>query len=309
MNLYFNELSIKQTDHPETAKQWMNNLMMVYKSVSEKGFKDLRTTENFASELLAPNYTISHWLVDKSVDSVSQSLFRSIALKYPFIENNLDKKNDGGSKLYEFKYNGRIAKGLGAACLFNSLAISLDNNPEWNRFSIMINVNAVSDEETDMTETDEEVKHCSKLEHLDQLKDWIGNLKKLSIPNGKLLWLKRKELFPHLIFCESVQDQVSSLNSSHPEFKQIIKRLFELEDYCSQWENGSFYTDTMPSRITLESDSRINEFKDQLTILCPDGKNRLFSFHSRFTPGAGRIYFAPDNDKKICYVGYIGLKI
>jgi len=48
--------------------------------------------------------------------------------------------------------------------------------------------------------------------------------------------------------------------------------------------------------------------KDQLTFLCPDGKERSFDFHLRFTPGAGRIYFYPKQPGAII-VGYIGEKL
>lgn len=46
-----------------------------------------------------------------------------------------------------------------------------------------------------------------------------------------------------------------------------------------------------------------------MNVLFKDGQVRNCSWHSRFTPGAGRIHFYYDENKKIFYVGYIGEKI
>ncbi len=309
MDLFFNELSVKQAGHPDIAKQWMCSLMKVYKSASRKGFKRLRTMQNISGELLAPNYSFSHWLKDQSVDQVIRLLFRSQALNAPFIEDILEKKSEGGDKLFEFEYNDKIAKGLGAAFLLDSLAVSFNNFPEWDKTSILIYAAYFSDEKADVIETDETVRHCCKTTHLEFWEKWIETVNKPPIPNGKILWLKRKSLFPHLIFCEDVKKQISHLHENHAEFVQIKKRLFELETYCSTWEIGPFDPGSIPSKVTPESSSRIESCQDNLTILCPDSRHRLFSWHSRYTPGAGRIHFDPDEDNRKIHVGYIGLKI
>jgi len=309
MDLFFNELSAKQAGHPDIAKQWMYDLMKVYKSASEKGFKRLRTMQNIPGEFLAPNYSFSHWLNDQSVDQVIRLLFRTQALNSPFIEDILEKKSEKGDRLFEFEYNNKIAKGLGAAFLLDSLAVSLDNSPEWDKTSVLIHVSYFSDEKPEMTEADEPVRHCCKTAHLESLKKWTEAANKPPIPDGRILWLKRRSLFPHLIFCEDVRKQISHLHENHAEFVQIKKRLFELETYCSAWETGSFDPESIPSKVTPESSSRIEKYGDKLTISCPDTRDRLFSWHSRYTPGAGRIHFDPDEGDRQIRVGYIGLKI
>ena len=45
------------------------------------------------------------------------------------------------------------------------------------------------------------------------------------------------------------------------------------------------------------------------TFLCPDGEERLFSWHVRYTPGAGRIHFLPLGPREGCLIGYIGHKL
>ena len=98
-----------------------------------------------------------------------------------------------------------------------------------------------------------------------------------------------------------MESQVSFLHENDPAFIQIKKKLFELESYCSEWKTGSFDKELMPSKVSPESDDRLKRLNKQLNILCPDEMRILFSWHLRFTPGAGRIYFHPDEDKKKIY--------
>ncbi len=99
------------------------------------------------------------------------------------------------------------------------------------------------------------------------------------------------------------------MNIGDPILQQVKKRLFELEQYCQIWTTGSFNKNLLPSKTTPESDSRIKEFRQQLTIECPDGKKRLFSWHLRITPGAWRLYFSEELGPRKIIISYIGLKL
>lgn len=244
MDFFFNELSVKQAGHPEIAKKWMSDILQLYKAAYLKGFKRLRTPQNILSSFLAPNYTFSNWLNDPLADKELRFLFRTF-VNHPFIEDILEQKSDEGKQLFEFTYNDRIARGLGAACLFGSLAASFDNSPEWDKTSISIRAVYFSDK-TDITEENEDVKHCCKMIHLEFLKKWIESVSRPPIPDGKILWLRKREFFPNLVFCKNVEAQISSLHENHPEFIQIKKRLFELEIYCSEWETASFREENIP---------------------------------------------------------------
>jgi hypothetical protein len=309
MDIFFNELSVKEDSNKKTAKEWMANLMAVYNEAQKQGFRELKTTEAFINITLTPGYRLSEWIYDPLVDRELRRLFLTKVSKSPFIENLLVKKDGEVNLLHEFKRKGQKAAGLGAAYLFDSLAVSFDNSSEWDNHLIMLDISEYSEEEEKIIRFTERIKHSSKLVHLHHLKEWIENKKKHSIPNGKLLWLKRKELFPYLKFCETVESQISFLTNVNPEFNRIIKRLFELENYCSKWKTGIFTGKNFSSKVTPESESRRLKFKDELTFTCPDGTTRLFSWHARYTPGAGRIHFAPDNSKRTIYIGYIGQKI
>lgn len=308
MDLFFNELSVKEGPNKETGRHRMNGLIEVYKKASAMGFKELKTTGDFRTSPLAPGYKLNDWLYDQTIDRDSRMLVMTKASKSPFIEQLVEQKNNENQLLHEFKYKDQKAAGLGAAYLFESLSVSFANSGEWDTPSLELRVTKIS-EEDQMMESIESVNHASKPVHLDLLAKWISKRKRIDIPDGKRLWLKRNEYFPHLIFCTKLEKQISSLSGHELEFHAIVKRLFELENYCSSWITGIFTSGGLPSKVTLESDSRISRLIDALTSICPDGESRLFSWHYRYTPGAGRIHFFPDNSKRLFYIGYIGPKI
>jgi hypothetical protein len=308
MDTYFNELSIKNAPDKVTARHWMNNLLTVYRKAAVYGFKELKTTQSFMEITLAPGYPLRQWLNDNAVDLETRRLLWTIASKSPYIENILDLKELSGQGLFECKYNNNYAAGLGAARLFDSLALSFDNSDEWDTHLLQVEITEYS-EEDEIHQTREEVKHGSKPGHLGLLAQWIKEKKKSFVPNGTILWLSRKVIFPHLSFCKSTESQLTSLRPGQPEFHAIVKRLFELETYCENWNTGAFNADNRASKITEESPSRRKKYVSELTFTCPDEQSRFFSWHARYTPGAGRIHFYPDNSKRVIYIGYIGPKI
>jgi len=309
LDIYFNELSIRKAENKAIARNWLKDLVALWKIASGMGFTGFRTTGSLVQEQIAENYSIGDWLVDKEVDLDMRRLFRGQFLKYPFIGDVLESKSRDGQKLFEFKYKDSTVYGLGAAYLFESLAASFDNAAEWDNTRVHLTVFSYSEDIKGIVQENGYVNHACKPVHLQRLRDWISGIKKRAVPDGRILWEKRKEFFPHLVFCEFARKQVLSLSDSHPEFIQVKKRLFELEDYFSHWQTGPFEADSLPSKITVESDDRRKRFRSQLTFACEDGKERPFSWHCRYTPGPGRLYFYPDEKTRKCHIGYIGPKI
>jgi hypothetical protein len=138
---------------------------------------------------------------------------------------------------------------------------------------------------------------------------WIRDRLKIEVYNGLDLWNRKEELFPSLEFCENVNKQLQEIGNGEPILKQIIKRLLELEEYCKSWTAGSFNSDTIPCKVSPESNSRLKQFKEELTFKCPDGIKRIFSLHVRMTPGAWRLHFFTELGPGKIIIGYIGLKI
>ena len=312
MKIFFNELSIIKANSLYEAEEWIKDFIDLYKIAEQKDINNptqIKFTKNTLNIDIAPDYTFSKFICEE-LDRDKKRLFLSKLIKSPFIDDILEKESVNGKKLYEFQYESNNSYGLGAACLFDCISFSLDNHDKWNSSSIQITKRVLSEEDgDDIIETDEDVRHCSKVNHLEDHEDWIRNNISSNINNGKLLWLKRNDVFENLVLCKQVEDQIKDLKETNPEFTQIKKHLFELNTYCLSWDEGPFNKDDIPSKITPESRSRLDRFHDELNIECPDGIIRSFSLHLRYTPGAGRIYLLPDSQKKKIYIGYIGLKI
>jgi hypothetical protein len=310
LEMVLNELSLR-TPAPDipTARQWMTELIQTLRKASSSGVKRVvRTQDDINIIELAPGYPLAKWRNDPSVIREERSFFRLLTTKAPFWTDVVAEiKND--FDLSEVLYQGEVASGLGFAFVSDSLAVSLCSEAIWNCSYLILDITQL-DENDELIEEQVEIIHASRSEHIKEHNNWIQDRIRTSVRDGVDLWQRRDELFPHLEFCESVEAQICSLLAGYPMLTQVKKRLFELEEAAKSWTSGYFDLETIPTKTTPESDSRLDKFKNKLTIQCPDRQSRLFSLHLRMTPGAWRLYFFPlSEDTRKIIVGYVGQKL
>ena len=314
LEMVLNELSL-QTPIADisTARKLMSELIKTLRQAKSLGVKSiLRTHSNINNIELVCDYPIASWRNDKIVDLEERRFFRSLTLKAPFCEDVVAEIKDKFDDLSEVQHQGTLAEGLRFALISDSLAVSLLSEPKWDTDFLDIQVIEL-DENEELIDQSEKIVHASRISHVKQHTEWIKN----SIENklfaeqvdGEVLWERRQEFFPNLIFCEQVEQQLQNLKIGNPILQQIKKRFLELEKYCKLWKNEAFNPNLLPSKITPESDSRIQKFKQLLTIKCPDTKERLFSLHLRMTPGPWRLYFSEELGPGKIIIGYIGRKL
>lgn len=310
IELILNELSLKNYAVDWLiARQIMSTFIQTIKAVKAVGRSNvnLRTQYDFLDIILAENYPLRRWLNDPEVNKDDKVFIKTLAQKSPFsaevahpeiqaIEDNIGD--------IEFRYRGESAIGLGVAYLLNTLSISLLSDQPWDTPYIEIEMTRLDDEDEVAT-----VRHISEKNHIREHSHWITNKIRQNIQDGVDLWQSKAELFPHLEFCLNIERQLEQMRATNPIFQQILKRLSELEEAAHNWTEGSFNLDSLPSKVTPESESRLKDFSQKLTFMCPDGVSRLFSLHSRVTPGAGRVYFSLELGPGKIIIGYIGQKI
>lgn len=310
LELILNELSLKNyAPNLLKARELMSNLIETIKAVKGVGGTQvtLRSQYDFLDTILADNYPLRQWLNDRNVDKIERLFIKNLVRKSPFsaevahpeiqaIEDNIGD--------IEFRYRGQSAIGLGVAYLLNTLSISLLSDQPWDTPYIEIEMTRLDDEDEVAR-----VRHISAKNHVTEHSEWIANKIRQNIQDGVDLWQSKAELFPHLEFCLNVERQLEQMVATNPIFQQILKRLSELEEAAHNWTEGSFNLDSLPSKVTPESESRLKDFSHKLTFMCPDGVSRLFSLHSRVTPGAGRLYFSLELGPGKIIIGYIGQKI
>ncbi|MDM1503785.1 hypothetical protein HX071_16530 [Myroides marinus] len=120
-------------------------------------------------------------------------------------------------------------------------------------------------------------------------------------------WIKKERLFPNLIMCGQVKNQIASCgNSAH--FNQIIEKLKLLEDAVANWVSGNFsysqINNNYALRISPESTSTMNKYGNERRFSLPNGGTELFELHIK--TGDLRFHFFPDNQTRKVYIGYIG---
>ena len=308
LEMVFNELSV---DSPATsileARQWMAGFVGTILSASAAGVnRVLRTHIDINNTLLAPEYPLSRWRNDSNVDLEARRYFRSLISQYPPLEDLPEISNNMLAR--DFFHQGRRAYGFGIAYLLESICISLPSAKVWNMNEIEVKTEWLN-ENGGLISKKVRIMHASNSSHIDLLAGWITQRLKTGVVNGDDLWNRREELFPHLIFCDYVAKQIFPLQNGDPMFRQIVKRFFELQNYCSAWREGPFLPDQLPFKATVESEPTMQKYRGKRTFTCPGGNEITFTWHGRMTPGAWRIYFDPSIGPGMMHIGYIGQKL
>lgn len=269
--MVLNELSLKTPakDIP-TARKLMSNLIKTLSQATISGVKKvLRTKDDMGSILIAPNYPISRWRNDPEVEREEKSFFRSLTTKTPFWTDIITDIKDEFD-LSEFLYQEETPIGLGFAFLIDGIAVSIFSEQQWDN-SILELIFRHIDDNDNLIDENIKIIHASRIAHIQEHAEWIKKRLKQQVNNGFDLWERKGDLFPHLEFCDSVEKQLQNMDVNNPMFRQILKRLFELEEVSKNWTEGALNLANFPSKVTQESDSRLQQLTQKLTFTCPDG--------------------------------------
>ena len=302
LEMVLNELSLQPAPSVVIARQWMAGFIKTVRAAtSHRVSRVVRTSSSIFDIVLADDYPLRRWLNDPQVDREAQRYIKTMTTKAPFW--------DGLPLLYErvleheFRHDDREALGLGVAYLLEALSVSLLSGECWDVILLPLNASWITEEET-IEETIVHVTHSSQPAHVYQHGQWIQDRLQSDVQDGDDMWNRRTELFPSLTFCEAAGEQIRNLSPTMQ--RPVIRRLFELETYCREWDEGGFNQERLPTRATPESQRTLQQYGDVRTFLCPDNVERAFSWHVRLTPLAWRIHFYPDPATRTIVIGYVG---
>ncbi|MFO1431693.1 MAG: hypothetical protein U1F76_16415 [Candidatus Competibacteraceae bacterium] len=307
-----NELSLSPpAPNVDIGKERIETLLKTVKEAVRMGaYRILRMREDIHGMELSPGYTVAKWRNDPDVDKEMQRYFKSLTTKVPMLTDEDGDNLRERHEISEFSFRelgGVIAQGLGVAFMLDMLAISLDSHSCWDSSFLRLEVSYLS-EDGALIEESEVVRHAVRLDHVIAHRQWIIRRIKESISDGSTLWQKCSCLFPKLSFCDGVKRQLSMLRKGDPLLAAVIKRLRELEEYTQGWLSGPFMPEKIPCKVSPDSDPTMRQYEAERTFRCPDGKERIFTWHIRVTPGAWRIYFFPEDKQRTMIIGYIGKK-
>lgn len=306
VKIVFNELSLnKPFDNKQVAMEGMIKFIETLRTAIEKGAeRELCTRDNFDFLQLSLGYQIVQWRNDRAVDKDNRSFLRSLQDKTS--TSLLDIINVS----FEANYLGNRAIGLEYAFSCEALAVSFQSEEQWDCDSLKLSVTEL-EENGEIHNKTVDIFHASSERHILNHTSWIVRQSRINIISGSDLWERRSKLLPNLEFCEETAKQLIALQPGSEMLSPVIRRLFELEDYCSNWHIGAFSPDELACSITPESKVTLNKYGEERTFVCPDSQKRIFSWHVRLTPMAWRIYLIPVAPNSLnptgkMIIGYVG---
>jgi hypothetical protein len=312
MDLILNELSLRQL--PATAGHaatmldaWLKQLTLL--AQARKVVPAFRALTQFRDMQVAEDGTVfQQWLTQLPTDR--KRLVLAFTTKAPFIhyfpEYRFLHSMPAG-------YQGAECKGLAYAAENNVLAWSMDPYGQWTDARYLLHCTTV-DEALDVDEYELEAWHLPATgETAEHQVYYAGALEAEDLrfaqeaTSGAVLLKNWEEWFPALILTEIGRQSLEELNTDAA--RPVAERLLALQRYFASWDRvPANYDKKVSYKTSQESDSRLQQLP-ALQLRCPDGLTRAMSWHVRYTPQAGRLYFVPEAETGNCYIGYIGHKI
>ena len=312
VSLIFNDLSLRCPAHDKhAARKWMKEFVETLKAAVDHEVVMLRMRDNFGDLLLSPNYPMHAWFHDNRVSRDEQEFVLTYATRYTFIrpyDEDLrgDQKFQSGKLLFEGKYGGEKAEGLGYAFLLNGLAFSIVSERCWDTPWLDLDCEEFNSESDEIEESRVVLRHVSRSRHVsDDHAAWIEERIRDGICTGIDLLRVANARFPRMVFCNDARKQIEALTESSMQLPRVRERLFELGQLIDAWEQGRFNYHQIHN-ASEESPSTIGRYGDQREFVCPDGQRRLFSWHLKGLPQMWRIHIWADQEERIVLIGYVG---
>ncbi|SFO15674.1 hypothetical protein SAMN04489713_104313 [Actinomadura madurae] len=298
--LFFNELSCTVVLPKDRVDEAMKQFVGVLRKVAaQRGDTALISEMKLAEVELAPGYYLGEW----SGRPANRDLWRWIR----GLQNRAPFRSvlpPGAEEGAEYFWDGRPAKGLGAAHLMDGASVSLPVASAWEVPWVRARRATLPDDpDDDIHEDDVEIRHAATLDHVDVHHEWIGAAGISEIQNGAQIWEARADLYPHLLFLPRTEEQFATLESRWvvPGARELLR----INETIGHWDPARSPEPAWRSYVTPESASRKHycEFEDF------DGVVRLFDLHGRFPPTPGRVYFRLVPEQRKATVANIGRKL
>jgi hypothetical protein len=299
--IFLNERSYPVGDLPrqivgQSLEQLINVLMGIKRVLPRAS---LITSEPLATMSLGDHYSLIMWRNESSSNRERGRLLFGLAAQAPFrIAKELYGDPDPGVTV--FRYEGAVAEGLGLAHLYGGLPVSFSHDPRWNLPMISLNVEQLLEEgeKSDLIS----INHASLPQHLEVHKAWLASIPRREVAGAHDLVSRRDEICPYVQFGPNVSADLSKLES--PAFLQVFHYLCNLSDSVRDWDEVN-PTPQYPPGTNDESASR----KALCNFPTIGGGTATFTWHGKYTPGAGRIHFRLERNPRRAVVGYIGRKL
>lgn len=278
-------------------------LQVCHEISAKKGDREFYYTMDFLERKFIEDYGLYDWLKNSGASHEEKAYLRSMINRKQIIEKI---QYSGSEVVVDVEGAEKSAVGCLAAYEAEECVVSMSTKPCWDADVIAAKYISLS-EETGLWEKEIEVGNCSCLEHVEGMVCEERKRELQMVSSSAELWEKRENVYPHLVFCDSVRKQLLDVNN-YLQIKMIKKRLDILEKYFATYD-GEFKKEELGHGCREESESVGNnkDLRAMRTFMNPYGEEKFFSWHISFAGDfPGRIHFLPDAERKVGIIGYVG---
>ena len=303
----FNELSAQITSL--TSQHEARNLIFEFAAFCKKlndinVIDDIIFPSNFYSITLYNGYGISQWLLDRNVSREHKSFLKRFLDKY---RNFFDESRIEGEFSISINEISHNAVGCAFALEQEYTLFSFAAHDFWKSDSIAGNYLFLN-QNGEIKSESRTIDNISTITQERNIVNFQREKMLEGISSGQDLWEAREKLYPNLILCDNVKDQLYQ-DSEKFHILAVMKRLQCLQNYFSQYHE-IYNPNELGFDARTESESVKNnpKLKNDRKFRLPDGTEVYFFDHISFTGKytGGRIYFLPDCKNQRCHIGYIG---
>jgi len=300
-----NELSFVGAAADEAdATSLLRGLASTLREIRSQVNAVVRVPRDIGSVEIAPTLSLHGWLGSRGVDRDLQRSLRSTLTQGPFCEDVIpDLEHD---ESIDVRCAARSGVGLRQACLSQGVVASLEHGP-WRNDPLAVSVerlNAAAQVESRVLE----LVNFHSPTIVTQRKRWFQDLIDAFI-NGRLGTGKKivENLatdLPALVLTDKARDQLEALDGTELEFSSIRRHLQVLNAHFHAWPVGQTFVAELSLPCSLESQATLNLYGDERTVKLADGKDYMFSWHSKLT-SMWRIYFEVLGEPRKVVIGLV----
>jgi hypothetical protein len=301
--MFFNELPCSEPHPRERVDTAMEVFVRLLNRVSRlRNDAVLVSGAHLKDTELAPGYYFADWAHQPRHVDLARAI-RSLRQRAPFSDTLPHGAGDG----VDYFWEGHPAQALGAAHLLEGLLVSVLVDDRWDVSWVHADRQILvenDDGEADVRAADPvDVRHAATPEHLEPHEDWIKQYGLPNLRHGDEIWDIREALYPSLQFLPNVQRRLHDLTWEW--VVPVALELRRIDDAIADWNPQIQPLPIWRSLVTPEHEMR----KQLCRFTDIDGKERVFDWHGRFTPGKGRIHFRLIAEERKARIAYIGSKL
>jgi len=286
------------------AEGCINEIVKFIKTIKDSNVEGIILSMDMYSWIISVHYNLNEWFSDRNIPREYKQFLRVYLGKYTQL---VEKTGDLCELKFILDSTEYVSDGALVAAKNSHPLLSIATKKPWID-NILTGVLYEIDEDGNDGTCQVELRNVSLISTSSDIKKIVGDIEYESISSGYDLWAQREKIFPNLVFCESVKDQLYN-DPERFHIIRVMERLNLLDKYFSSCDSHydpiSIGTNARTESETVKTNPRLKELRK---FRLPSCEERYFFDHISFTGKytGGRIHFLPDCPNRKCYIGYIG---